>query len=176
MMIIVDDVIKAQRGCRKTENEILTTLRGIILGKLLKKHGDYIDCEDATQRALLKIHKSLPKLTVPQAIISWSIRIGYNEYLMLKRTKKRWADHEDLTGIDLPDEYPPSDEVVNSRFNLQRFVEAIVNEKNSEFLFDYYMLEEQASVLAKKHGVSTTCFKSRVHRLRSKGKQALEVE
>jgi len=59
-----------------------------VLGALLRRHGDYGDCEDAAQEALLAAVDQWPREGVPDNPRGWLIRVAWRRLVDRQRARR----------------------------------------------------------------------------------------
>lgn len=88
----------------KPFSELVRRHRPGLLAFLYRMAGDDVDIEDLTQITFLKAYTKLAQFRSDASFKTWLFRIGYNEFLQIKRQKKSLerlkADFED-TGLYL---------------------------------------------------------------------------
>ncbi|MEP6648614.1 MAG: DUF6596 domain-containing protein [Lapillicoccus sp.] len=84
-----------------------------LLAALLRRHGDYADCEDAAQEALVASAEQWPREGLPDNPRGWLVRVASRRLVDRARADRARAAREEAVGTAQPtDSYvaPPADE------------------------------------------------------------------
>jgi RNA polymerase sigma factor (sigma-70 family) len=73
-----------------------------VLAALLRRHGDYADCEDAAQEALAAAAEQWPRDGVPDNPRGWLIRVASRRLIDQLRSNRSRAVREETVGIAQP--------------------------------------------------------------------------
>ena len=73
-----------------------------VLAALLRRHGDYADCEDAAQEAVAAAAEQWPRDGVPDNPRGWLIRVGSRRLIDQLRSNRSRAVREETVGIAQP--------------------------------------------------------------------------
>ncbi len=84
-----------------------------VLAALLRRHGDYADCEDAAQEALAAAAEQWPREGMPDSPRGWLVRVASRRLVDRVRSDHARAAREEAVGTAQPSDafvVPPADE------------------------------------------------------------------
>jgi RNA polymerase sigma factor (sigma-70 family) len=73
-----------------------------VLGALARRHGDWGDCEDAVQEALLAAHDQWPTSGVPEHPRGWLVRVASRRLVDARRSRTSREHREEAYAVDVP--------------------------------------------------------------------------
>lgn len=129
------------------------------------RHVSPCDVEDVIQETMFKIFRNLQSFAGHAEFRSWVFKIARNEaFTWLRKSQARTTAHE----LSLEDFDVSQEARIDQRLDAQRILSRLFNGNHQDLslFLDLKMEGYDVKTVAKKYGLTESCVKIRVHRLR----------
>lgn len=136
--------------------------------------GDRSAAEDATQQAMVRVWRNLPRLRDPERFESWCFQSLVNECHNEWRRRKRWG--RDSSGGELPEKATPDPfSAVEDRDQIERAFERLsIDHRTVLVLYHYADMSHES--IADALGIAVGTARSRLHRAHEALRAALAAD